>query len=166
MHHRSIHTQTANGQAWARTSVSSIASAAIPGHPAAIAAIDDLQFSSTTAAAQQAREQSRAGFSGAAAFSIAPCHIRLQPSLILQILLPTDVPRMMIHKQDLPLILRFSISRLVSRSSVFNHGSGRCLAVGKRTAVARISEHLEDSSAARQSPDNFLTGSASFDVWQ
>src|SRR4051812_14457718 len=159
MDHGSIHTQTADGQAGARTTVASIPSATIPGHPAAVAAIDHLQFSSTTATTQQAREQSRAGFGGAAAFSIAPCHIRLQPFLIFQILLPTGVTRMMIHKQDLPLILRFSISRLVSCSPVFDHGSGRCLAVCKRTAVAWISEYLEDSSAARQSPDKFLNGS-------
>ncbi len=72
----------------------------------------------------------------------------------------------MIYKQDLPLISRFSKARLVSRSSIFNHDSRCRLTVCKRAAVAWISEHLKDSSAARQSPENFLPGSGSLDVWQ
>src|SRR3954454_21888701 len=47
------------------------------------------------------------------------------------------------------------LASFVSEAIVFNHSSRLCLAVCKRSAIAWISEHLKDSSTARQSPGDF-----------
>src|SRR5215472_14935800 len=97
-------------------------------------------------------------------FSI-PSHICLQPLLVLQIHLPTDVTRMMIEKQYLPFFLRLSIAGTLANSSLLDHGMGSRLAVGKRSAVAGILEHLSDSATARQGPGDFPPCSAGLNVW-
>jgi len=62
---------------------------------------------------------------------------------------------MMVHKQDLPLILRLAIARALASSSLLDHGSRGYLPISKGSGITGILQHLTDSSAARQRPYDF-----------
>src|SRR6516165_8642461 len=62
--------------------------------------------------------------------------------------------------------MRFAVPRALPGTPLLNAGSHRGLAIRECAGVARILQHLTDSSAARQRPDYLLPASTGFGLGQ
>src|SRR5512144_2654615 len=137
----------------------------ISSHSTAGAAVNNLQLPATATTAQQAGQQGGAPFRRTAALPLVRCHIVLQPLLVFQELLPTDVPRMMANKQDLPFMMRFPVAGALPRSPFLDPGSHTGLAIRECSRIAGILQHLTGSSATRHLPNHLPSRRAGFRLW-
>src|SRR5579871_2397846 len=137
----------------------------ISSHSTAGAAVNNLQLPAAATTAQQAGQQGGAPFRRAAALALVRCHIVLQPLLIFQELLPTDVPRMMANKQHLPLLTRLPVAGALPRTPVLDPGSRTGLAIRECSRITGILQHLTDSSTTWHLPDHLPSPRAWFRLW-
>ena len=141
-------------------------SGATPGtgiarHPAAPAAVGDEQLAPASSTAQQAGQPRGASFAGARRRASPSGHVRLQDTLIREILVPRNVPRMVVADQDGPLLRGLPpAGRGRSDTLVLDHGLGGRPAIRQRTRVDRILDDLIEAMPGRQLPDDIAAARA------
>jgi hypothetical protein len=83
--------------------------------------------------------------------------IGLQHLLVVQKILPADVPRVIVQQDNPPLCYWLFLAMTLPRPPVDDHGLGGGAAVDQRPRIARIAEHLMDTMLAGQAPTDVLT---------
>jgi hypothetical protein len=82
--------------------------------------------------------------------------IGLQQLLIVQEILPAEVPRVIVQQDNPPLCYRLFLALALPRPPVDDHGLGGGAAIDQCPSIARIAQHLMDTMLAGQTPADVL----------
>src|ERR1035438_4123165 len=156
--YRTIHPQAAERDA-PRTSLIHVRSPALVAqHHSLAPAIANIQHPPAPPAAQQAAQQRVPAPAGLRLHPRFHLNVACHDRLVAFVLLPRNVPAMVVHNQDRPFGARFLVPHALAGPALYYRGLASGLSEGVGSAVDRIAQQAPQCVVGGRSPEGGATG--------